>query len=49
MKNNKNGKSSEIIHGKKVKIGKGLGGKTARKATGAIKGRQAKLKELFPD
>lgn len=46
-KNNKNGTAK--IHGKKVKIGKGTGERVAKKATGAIKGRHAALKDLFPD
>ena len=47
-KNSKNG-ATEKIHGKKVKVGKGTGEKVAKRATGAIKGRQAALKDLFPD
>jgi len=47
-KNSKNG-ATEKIHGKKVKIGKGAGERVAKKATGAIRGRQAALKDLFPD
>jgi uncharacterized protein with ACT and thioredoxin-like domain len=47
-KKGKNG-STERIHGKKVKIGKGAGERVAKKATGAIKGRHAALKDLFPD
>jgi hypothetical protein len=52
MKNNKNG-TTERIHGQKVKIGKGLGKQTMKRAKGAVKGyaekREATLKELFPD
>ena len=44
----KNG-STEKIHGKKVKVGKGAGERVAKKATGAMKGRHAALKDLFPD
>ena len=44
----KNG-TTEKIHGKKVKVGKGTGERVARKATGAIRGRHAALKDLFPD
>lgn len=47
-KNNKNG-TTEKIHGKKVKIGKGAGERVAKKATGAMKGHHAALKDLFPD
>ena len=47
-KKGKNG-TTEKIHGKKVKIGKGAGERVAKKATGAMKGHHAALKELFPD
>lgn len=47
-KNGKNG-ATEKIHGKKVKVGKETGKRVAKKATGAMRGRHAALKELFPD
>ncbi len=44
----KNG-TTEKIHGKRVKVGKGAGERVARKATGAMRGHHAALKDLFPD
>lgn len=41
----KNG-NSEVIHGRKVKTGKGVGKKVAKRATGAISARKRKMKEL---
>lgn len=36
--------STEVIHGKKVKIGTGTGERVAKKATSAISSRKARLK-----
>jgi hypothetical protein len=44
-KKKKNG-SSETIHGRKVALGKGLGKKTGRRASGAIEARRLKMQEL---
>ncbi len=44
-KNGKNG-TTEKIHGKKVKIGKGVGKRVAKKATGAIAARRAEMEKL---
>ncbi len=49
VKGYKRNGTTEKIHGKKVKVGKGAGERVAKKATGAIKGRHAALKDLFPD
>jgi len=49
MRNGKKNGSTEVIHGKKVYVGKGTGEKVAKKATGAIKTRNQTLKDLFPD
>ena len=38
--------NSETIHGRKVKTGKGVGKKVAKRATGAISARKRKMKEL---
>ena len=40
-------KTTAKIHGTKVKVGKGVGKRVAKKATGAIKGRRAAMKKLF--
>jgi hypothetical protein len=44
-KKKKNG-DTEVIHGRKVSLGKGLGKKTGRRASSAIEARRLKMQEL---